>query len=62
MNIKGHLIRKDLAKMMVNFAENVFGRTGVLVDDDRCTSFDDISQETSSTKAYIQKACAYGLM
>jgi len=48
--------------MMVNFAENVFGRTGILVDDPGCASFSDLSNESTQTKQYIQKACAYGLM
>ncbi|HBB04758.1 TPA: hypothetical protein DCZ39_07895 [Patescibacteria group bacterium] len=58
----GKLIRKDLAKMMVNFSENVFARTGIMVDDPRCELFNDISGESLQTKEYIKKACRYGLM
>jgi hypothetical protein len=56
------LIRKDLAKMMVNFATYVFNRDELLVDDPWCLVFSDIGNETKETKRYIQKACEYGLM
>ena len=62
VNIYGKLLRKDLAKMIVNFAENVFDRTGIVVNDSNCASFSDISNETQETQQYIQKACEYGLM
>ncbi len=62
VNMYGKLIRKDLAKMMVNFSENVFARTGIMVDDPRCELFNDISGESLQTKEYIKKACRYGLM
>lgn len=58
----GKLIRKDLAKMMVNFVKNTFGRTGIVVNDSKCKTFTDISHETQETQSYIQQACAYGLM
>ncbi len=61
-NLYGNLIRKDLAKMMVNFAENVFGRSGTLINNPKCASFSDITNETQDTKHYIQKICEYGLM
>jgi hypothetical protein len=61
-NLYGTLIRKDLAKMMVNFAEHVFDRAEILVDDPRCAMFSDIANETEETKEYIRKACEYGLM
>ena len=58
----GKLIRKDLAKMMVNFATFVFNRNQILVHDSGCVLFSDIPNETRETKWYIQKACEYGLM
>lgn len=61
-NLQWPLIRKDLAKMMVNFATYVFNRDEVLVDDPWCLLFSDIGNETKETKRYIQKACEYGLM
>ena len=61
-NLQWPLIRKDLAKMMVNFATYVFNRNEILVDDPRCQLFSDIANETKETKRYIQKACEYGLM
>lgn len=62
VNMYGKLIRKDLAKMMVNFAENVFGRTWIIINDPRCELFNDISGESPQTKEYIKKSCRYGLM
>lgn len=61
-NLYGTLLRKDLAKMMVQFAENAFTRTGILLDNPKCAKFWDISHETQDTRYYIQKICEYGLM
>lgn len=48
--------------MMVNFTENVFDRTGIMIDDVGCVLFTDISHETKDTQQYIQQACKYGFM
>lgn len=62
-NMYGTLIRKDLAKMMVNFATYVFNRNEVLVHDTTgCALFSDLPNESKESKRYIQKACEYGLM
>jgi hypothetical protein len=60
--MKWHLIRKDLAKMMVNFAEKAFSKTWIIVDNPKCAQFTDLWNETDETKWYIQKICEYGLM
>ncbi|MCX6825637.1 MAG: right-handed parallel beta-helix repeat-containing protein [candidate division SR1 bacterium] len=62
VDMYGPLRRRDLAKMMVVFAENIFGRTGIMVDNPKCTTFGDLGTETTESKEYIKRACRYGFM
>ncbi|MEI7557444.1 MAG: hypothetical protein WCJ45_00905 [bacterium] len=55
----GNLIRSHMAKMMVNYAKNVLGKTpNTLVP---CV-FADIDNQTDEFKGYIKEACQLGLM
>ena len=56
------LIRKDMAKMMVNFALKVLNRQDIYVDNSNCENYTDISSETPDMKIYIETACKLGLM
>ena len=53
------LIRKDLAKMIVNFAVKALGKKPDTTVD--CT-FPDMSQETPERQAYARLACQLGIM
>ena len=48
-----------MAKMMVNYAETVLGKTA---DASLPCSFTDIADQSSELKGYILKACQLGLM
>ena len=57
-----NLLRKDMAKMMVNFVLKVLNRQDIYVDNPDCENYTDIANETSDTQLYIQTACKLGLM
>lgn len=57
-----NLIRKDMAKMMVNFVIKVLNRQDIYVDNPSCENYTDIKNETSEMTFYIQTACKLGLM
>ncbi|MDD3262836.1 MAG: hypothetical protein PHR61_03235 [Candidatus Absconditabacteria bacterium] len=58
-NLKGKLVRKDLAKMISEYALKVLK----LKPDNRLTClFDDLEDETLETKYYTKLACKLGLM
>ena len=58
-NITGSLIRAHMAKMMVNYAIKVLGRT---VDTWATCNFTDIVDQTPEMKTYIKLACQLGIM
>lgn len=58
-NMYGSLIRSHMAKMMVNYAEGVLGKTP---DDTLACEFSDVADESSELKGYILEACQLGLM
>jgi hypothetical protein len=58
-NMEGKLIRKDMAKMISNFAINVLKRTPSTGT--KCT-FSDTKGLSEETKAYITLSCKLGLM
>ena len=55
----GSLIRSHMAKMMVNYATEVLGRTP---DTSKECAFIDIANETEELHGYIREACQLGLM
>ena len=58
-NMQGDLIRKDMAKMITNFAVNVLKKdlsTGVVCE------FDDMTTLPKETQYYAIAACRLGLM
>jgi len=58
----GNLLRRDLAKMMVDFVVNVLSRTGNFKDESSCLMFNDIGTQSTEMKWYITQACQLGLM
>lgn len=58
-NMYGSLIRAHMAKMMVNYAEKVLGKTPDYL---LPCSFSDISDQSTELKGYIIQACQLGLM
>jgi hypothetical protein len=55
----GILIRKEMAKMISNYAINVMGMTP---DTSKACNFNDIAAEDAEMKNYIKTACQLGLM
>ncbi len=58
-NMYGSLIRSNMAKMMVNFAKEVFNQTP---DTSLECSFTDLNGQSQEMKDYIKEACQMGLM
>ncbi len=58
-NMYGSLIRSHMAKMMVNYAKNVLGKTP---DTSLSCNFTDIANQSTELKWYIREACQLGLM
>lgn len=58
-NMFGSLIRAHMAKMMVNYAQNVLGKTPDYL---LPCNFSDIANESTELKWYIVQACQMGLM
>ncbi|MEI8008100.1 MAG: hypothetical protein WCI00_01255 [bacterium] len=46
----GNLLRRDLAKMMVDFVVNVLSRTGNFKDESSCLMFNDIGTQSTEMK------------
>jgi hypothetical protein len=57
-----NLLRKDMAKMMVNFVLKVLNRQDIYTNNPDCENYTDIGNESSETQLYIQTACKLGLM
>lgn len=55
----GILIRKEMAKMISNYAINVMGMTP---DTSKTCMFDDVANESAEMQQYITTACQLGLM
>ena len=53
-NMEGNLIRSNMAKMMVNYAINVLGKT---LNTGAVCTFTDMAYQTSEMKDYAIKAC-----
>ena len=58
-NMYGTLIRSHMAKMMVNYAKNVLGKTP---DTSLSCNFTDIADQSTELRGYIKEACQMGLM
>jgi hypothetical protein len=58
-NMYGQLIRAHMAKMMVNYAEDVLGLTPDTSED---CAFTDVASQTDELQGYIVDACQLGLM
>ena len=58
-NMYGTLTRAPMAKMMVNFAKEVFNQKP---DTSKACSFTDLAGQTEEMKGYIKEACQLGLM
>ena len=58
-NLDGNLIRSHMAKMMVNYAIKVLDRTP---DTWALCEFDDIANQSTEMKFYINLACQLGIM
>lgn len=58
-NMYGNLIRSHMAKMMVNYAKEVLGKS---LDTTATCNFTDIANESAEMKGYITEACQMGLM
>jgi hypothetical protein len=58
-NMYGTLIRSHMAKMMVNYAEEVLGMTP---DTSLNCNFTDVATQTEELQGYITEACQLGLM
>lgn len=58
-NIEWNLIRRDMAKMMVNYAIKVMSG---IVDTWRQCEFDDIENQSNEMNAYIKLSCQLGIM
>lgn len=58
-NMYGSLIRSHMAKMMVNYAKTVLGKTG---DVSLSCNFTDIGGQSAELQSYIRQACQMGLM
>lgn len=56
---QGVLFRRDMAKMISNYAINVMGMTP---DTSKTCNFNDIAGEDAEMKGYIKTACQLGLM
>jgi len=58
-NIEGNLIRAHMAKMMVNYAIKVLGKT---LNTWALCEFNDIANQSTEMKLYIKLSCQLGLM
>ena len=58
-NMYGNLIRSHMAKMMVNYAKEVLGKTP---DTSLACNFTDVAWESTELKGYIKEACQLGIM
>ncbi len=58
-NMYGNLIRSHMAKMMVNYAKEVLGKTP---DTSLTCEFTDIANQSEELQGYIKEACQLGLM
>lgn len=58
-NMHGNLIRSHMAKMMVNYAINILGKTP---DTSIPCNFADIANESEDMQIYIRQSCQLGLM
>lgn len=58
-NMYGTLTRAHMAKMMVNFAKEVFNQEP---DTDKECNFTDLAGQTQEMKDYIEESCQLGLM
>ena len=58
-NMYGSLIRAHMAKMMVNYATEVLGKTP---DTSATCNFTDVANQSDELKGYITEACQLGLM
>jgi len=58
-NMHGNLIRSHMAKMMVEYAKNVLGKTP---NTSLPCTFNDIAHQSDELKGYIRQACQMGLM
>jgi hypothetical protein len=58
-NMYGSLIRSHMAKMMVNYATEVLGKTP---DTSKACTFTDVANQSAELKGYITEACQLGLM
>lgn len=58
-NMYGSLIRSHMAKMMVNYAESILGKTP---DPSKDCVFNDVADQSEELKLYITEACQLGLM
>ena len=58
-DLQGTLIRSHMAKMMVNYAIEVLGKTP---DTSKNCTFSDITSESAEMRWYIIKACQLGMM
>lgn len=58
-NMYGNLIRSHMAKMMVNYAINILGKTP---DTSLPCNFSDIGGESEDMQVYIKESCQLGLM
>lgn len=58
-NMEGTLARSHMAKMMVNYAINVLGKT---LDTSKSCEFNDIANASQEVKDYAIKACQLGIM
>ncbi len=58
-NMYGNLIRSHMAKMMVNYAINILGKTP---DTSLPCNFSDIASESEDMQIYIRQSCQLGLM
>ncbi len=58
-NMYGSLIRSHMAKMIVNYATEVMGKT---LDTSKTCEFTDIANQSQELQDYIVKSCQLGLM
>jgi len=58
-NMMGTLIRAHMAKMMVNYATQVLGKTP---NTSLACTFTDIADQSQELQGYITQACQLGLM
>ena len=62
VRMSDNLLRKDMAKMMVNFVIKVLNRQDIFVENPKCENYSDMNNETPESRFYIQTACKLGLM